>query len=228
MLSIKDLSFSYNEEPVLKDINISFEVNHIHGIVGLNGSGKTTFFNVLAGFLSPDNGTILFDNAEVLKKDIAYIDAESFFYPKLTAAEFLSVFPKSNSNFNETGLAHIFNLPLDEFIENYSTGMKKKLLILSQLKQDKQLFIFDEPFNGLDIESNKSLQYIIELLNKKGKTIFIASHIIEPLFGLCHQIHHLKNKNFAKSYFPKDYELLNKEVFGEFDEHLKNTLSISL
>ena len=53
MLSIKDLSFSYNEEPILKDINISFEVNHIHGIVGLNGSGKTTFFNVLAGFLSP-------------------------------------------------------------------------------------------------------------------------------------------------------------------------------
>lgn len=228
MLSIKDLSFSYNEEPVLKEMNISFEPNAIHGIVGLNGSGKTTFFNVLAGFLAPDKGTISFNNAEVLKKDIAYIDAESFFYPKLTAAEFLSVFPKTNTNFNETELAHIFNLPLDEFIENYSTGMKKKLLIISQLKQDKQLFIFDEPFNGLDIESNKSLQYIIELLNKKGKTIFIASHIIEPLFGLCHQIHHLKNRNFAKSYLPNEFELLNKEVFGEFDEHLKNTLSQSL
>ncbi len=228
MLSIKDLSFCYSEEPVLKDINISFETNHIHGIVGLNGSGKTTFFNVLAGFLPPDNGNILINNAEVLKKNIAYIDAESFFYPKLTASEFLSVFPKTNSNFNEKDLALIFNLPLEEFIENYSTGMKKKLLILSQLKQEKQLFIFDEPFNGLDIESNKSLHYIIELLNKRGKTIFIASHIIEPLFGLCHQIHHLKNKNFAKSYLPKEYELLNTEVFGEFDEHLKNTLSQSL
>ena len=228
MLSIKDLSFCYSEEPVLKDINISFETNHIHGIVGLNGSGKTTFFNVLAGFLPPDNGTILINNAEVLKKNIAYIDAESFFYPKLTASEFLSVFPKTNSNFNEKDLALIFNLPLEEFIENYSTGMKKKLLILSQLKQEKQLFIFDEPFNGLDIESNKSLHYIIELLNKRGKTIFIASHIIEPLFGLCHQIHHLKNKNFAKSYLPKEYELLNTEVFSEFDEHLKNTLSQSL
>lgn len=228
MLSIKDLSFSYNEELVLKDMNISFEDNFIHGIVGLNGSGKTTFFNVLAGFLPPDKGTVLLNHAEVFKKNIAYIDAESFFYPKLTAAEFLSVFPKTNNNFNETELAHIFNLPLDEFIENYSTGMKKKLLIVSQLKQDKQLFIFDEPFNGLDIESNKSLQYIIELLNKKGKTIFIASHIIEPLYGLCHKIHHLKNKNFVKSYLPDDYGLLNTEVFGEFDEHLKNTLSQSL
>lgn len=228
MLSIKDLSFSYNEELVLKEINISFKTQTIHGIVGLNGSGKTTFFNLLSGFLTPDNGTILLNDTEILKKDIAYIDAESFFYPKLTASEFLAVFPKTNSNFNEQELTHIFNLPLDEFIENYSTGMKKKLLILSQLKQDKQLFIFDEPFNGLDIESNKSLQYIIELLNKKGKTIFIASHIIEPLFGLCHQIHHLKNKNFVKSYLPNDYSVLNMEVFEEFDERLKNTLSKSL
>jgi ABC-2 type transport system ATP-binding protein len=228
MLLIKDLSFCYNEEAVLKDINITFETNHIHGIVGLNGSGKTTFFNVLAGFLAPDKGLVLFKNAKILKKDIAYIDAETFFYPKLTGVEFLSVFPKTNSNFNEAELAQIFNLPLNEFIESYSTGMKKKLLIISQLKQDKKIFIFDEPFNGLDIESNKSLQYIIEILNKKGKTIFIASHIIEPLFGLCHQIHHLKNRNFAKSYHPEEYELLNAEVFGEFDERLKNTLSKSL
>ena len=228
MIVIKDLSFAYGDEPVLQSINSSFEEGLTHGIVGLNGSGKTTFFNILAGLLKEDSGAILLNEQKILKGDIAYIDSEPFFYPKLTAREFLSVFPKTNKGYEEEELARIFNLPLDEFVENYSTGMKKKLLIISQLKQDKKLFIFDEPFNGLDIESNKALQIIIELLNKKQKTIFIASHIIEPLYSICHYIHHLKNKSFYSTYSPENYKQLDKEVFGDFNEELKKTLSQSL
>ncbi len=228
MITINNLAFTYQSDLVLENLSINFEDCKVHGIVGLNGSGKTTFFNLLAGYLQPDVGTILYNNNAIKKNSIAYIDAESFFYPKLTAKEFLSVFPLSNLNYNEIELSHIFNLPLNEFIENYSTGMKKKLLIVSQLKQDKQIYIFDEPFNGLDLESNKSLQIIIELLNKKGKTIFIASHIIEPLYTNCHQIHHLKNKCFIKSYLPHNYNLLENEVFGNFTERLRDTLTNSI
>jgi ABC-2 type transport system ATP-binding protein len=228
MIAINNLSFSYNEKPVLRNIDISFEENLTHGIVGLNGSGKTTFFNILSGFLIADEGSITINGEAFRKNDIAYIDAESFFYPKLTAVEFLSVFPKTNSSYNEEDLAKVFDLPLDEFIDSYSTGMKKKLLIISQLKQDKKIFILDEPFNGLDIESNKTLQMIIELLNKKGKTIFIASHIIEPLYTICQKIHHLKNKQFVKSYSSGEFNQLDAEVFGDFNENLKNTLSRSV
>lgn len=228
MIVINNVTFCYEKQNVLEHIKIEFEENSIHGIVGLNGSGKTTFFNLLSGFIEPDEGTISFNGQSIKKQDIAYIDVESFFYPKLTAKEFLSVFPKSNSNFKEDELALLFNLPIDEFIENYSTGMKKKLLILSQLKQDKQVYIFDEPFNGLDVESNMSLQIIIDLLNKKNKTVFISSHIIEPLYTICHKIHHLKDKTFVKSYLPCDYKLIENEVFGHFTEQLKNKLSQSI
>ncbi|MBI3518487.1 MAG: ABC transporter ATP-binding protein [Bacteroidetes bacterium] len=228
MIVIHNLSFSYHEKPVLQELNICFEENLTHGIVGLNGSGKTTFFNILSGFLSPDKGHISMNGEAIKKNDIAYIDAESFFYPKLTAVEFLSVFPKTNVNYHEGELANVFDLPLDEFIDNYSTGMKKKLLIISQLKQDKKIFILDEPFNGLDMESNKTLQLIIELLNKKNKTIFIASHIIEPLYTICQKIHHLKDKQFAKSYTSDQFNRLDAEVFGDFSENLKQTLSQSL
>lgn len=228
MITINNLSFSYTEKLVLQNINISFEEHLTHGIVGLNGSGKTTFFNILSGFLSSDEGNITLNGTDIRKNDIAYIDAESFFYPKLTAQEFLSVFPKTNVNYNEVELAKVFDLPLDEFIDSYSTGMKKKLLIISQLKQDKKIFILDEPFNGLDIESNKVLQMIINLLNKKQKTIFIASHIIEPLYTVCHKIHHLKNMQFQRSYSSNEFKLLDSEVFGEFNENLKNTLNQSI
>ncbi|MCZ8284346.1 MAG: ATP-binding cassette domain-containing protein, partial [Bacteroidia bacterium] len=183
---------------------------------------------VLAGILTPEKGAIQFNEEKIRKSDIAYIDAESFFYPNLTAREFLSVFPKTNANYNETELAQIFDIPLDEFIENFSTGMKKKLLIISQLKQDKKLFIFDEPFNGLDLESNRSLQFVIQLLNQKNKTVLIASHIIEPLYSICHQIHHLKNRTFIKSYAPKDYNDLDAEVFSEFNQNIMNRLSKSI
>ena len=92
MISIKDLTFSYNTKPVLENMTIDFEENVVHGIVGLNGSGKTTFFNVLTGFLEPDKGSITCNGKAIKKQDIAYIDADSFFYPKITAQEFLSVF----------------------------------------------------------------------------------------------------------------------------------------
>lgn len=228
MIQINDLSFSYNEKVVLNNVKISFEVNLVHGIVGLNGCGKTTFFNVLSGFLSQEKGTIELNGQKIKKNDIAYIDAESFFYPKLTGMEFLSVFPKTNMNYNEFELAKIFDLPLNEFIDSYSTGMKKKILIISQLKQDKKIFILDEPFNGLDIESNKTLQIIIELLNNKNKTIFIASHIIEPLYKTCHKIHHLKNSTFIKSYTTENFNTIEAEVFVDFNEQLKSTLSNSI
>jgi len=228
MISIKDLTFSYSTKSVIENMTIDFEENSVHGIVGLNGSGKTTFFNVLTGFLAPDKGSITNNGKPIKKQDIAYIDAESFFYPKITAQEFLSIFPMTNVNYNETELAKLFSLPLDEFIENYSTGMKKKLLILSQLKQDKHIFVFDEPFNGLDMESNKALQIIIEILNKKQKTIFIASHIIEPLYTICQKIHHLNHKTIYKSYLPNEYNVLDHEVFGELTDQLKQSLNRSI
>lgn len=225
MIQLTNLSFSYKENTILENINIQFETNNIHGIVGLNGSGKTTLFNILTGLHQQQNGTIKNHDLPLKKSDIAYIDTETFFYPNLTAQEFLSVFKTTNTQFDEKGLAHLLNLPLDEFIENYSTGMKKKLLILSQIKQDKSIYIFDEPFNGLDIETNKLLLLIIEMLVNKGKTIFISSHIIEPLYSLCFKIHHLKDKQFVKSYSKSEFNIIDQEVFGSYIDDLRISLN---
>lgn len=228
MIEITELAFAYHEKPVLKGLNARFEAGVAHGVVGLNGSGKTTFFNLVAGILQTGSGTITRDGMPLRRAEIAYIDAESLFYPNLTAREFLSVFPRTNLRYQETELSEVFAIPLDELIDHYSTGMKKKLLILSQLKQDKQLFIFDEPFNGLDLESNKSLQFLIRLLTSKGKTVLIASHVIEPLYNICAHIHHLKEGVFVKSYQPPSYHLLDGEVFHEFNEHIQHLLNRSI
>lgn len=216
MITVKIPKFGYSGETVLSNISILFEPGRTYGIVGLNGAGKTTFFNLLGGFLKAEGATLTLNGVPVQKKEIAYMDTDLFFYPKLTAKEFLSVFPASNTHYQEEKLAELFRLPLQGFMEEFSTGMKKKLLLLSQLKQDKSIYILDEPFNGLDLETNKLLEVIISILNSRGKTVFISSHILEPLLNICHSIHHLKNQTLFKSYSREEFGAVAEDLFGSY------------
>ncbi|MES2679820.1 MAG: ATP-binding cassette domain-containing protein [Bacteroidota bacterium] len=224
MIHIKIPNFKYEETLVLKDIDLRVDTGRTYGIVGLNGAGKTTFFNLLAGFLKSEGCAFTSREQSLLKKQIAYLDTDLFFYPKLTAREFLSVFPGSNTNYNEEKLADLFRLPLDGFMEAFSTGMKKKLLLLSQVKQDKDIYILDEPFNGLDLETNKILEVIISILNQRGKTVFISSHILEPLLNVCAEIHYLKNQSIFKSYKKEEFGLIEEELFGNYTRTLQSEL----
>ncbi len=228
MISINIPQFSYRDEVVLQEVSANFSSGQTHGVVGLNGAGKTTFFRLLSGFLKNTAVTVESGGKRLLKRDLAFIDTDLFLYPKLTAREFLSVFKAESFSYNEEKLAQLFRLPLDTLTEEFSTGMKKKLILLSQIKQDKTIFILDEPFNGLDLETNKILETIIRILNQRGKTVFISSHIIEPLLNVCHEIHYLKGKTIYKTYKKDEFPLINEELFGQYtremEEQLKNML----
>ena len=89
MISIKNVSIKFGDNHVLKNINIDFETGKIHGIVGLNGAGKTTFFNVLAKTLKPDSGVINNNDIALSIKDTAYLETVNFFYSRITGIEFL-------------------------------------------------------------------------------------------------------------------------------------------
>ena len=106
-----------------------------------------------------------------------------------------------------------FKLPLNDLIETYSTGMKKKLALLGVLKQVKKIFFFDEPFNGLDMETIKIVEIIIKALKEKGKTVFISSHIIDNLLTVCDSIHYLDNGRFTKSFEKSDFHRIEDELF---------------
>src|ERR1700756_1847746 len=106
--------------------------------------------------------------------------------------------------------------------------MKKKLMLLSYIKQDKLVYVLDEPFNGLDLEANKTLEIIIELLKQKGKTIFISSHIIDPLLNICNKIHYLNDKTFVKTYQKPEFNLLEDEIFGKLKNKLKADIDLAI
>jgi ABC-2 type transport system ATP-binding protein len=107
---------------------------------------------------------------------------------------------------------NIFELPLNEYAETYSTGMKKKLALLGILLQENHYFILDEPFNGVDIQSNLIITDIIHQLKALNKTIILSSHIFSTLSDNCDEIHVLKDGTFAQRVTKEDFKKLEMEM----------------
>jgi len=227
MIIVNNLQVTYSGNIILNQLSTSFMLNQIHGIVGLNGSGKTTFLNTLYGLKQPDQGNISFQNRRLLKSDMAYLVTENFFYSNITGYEYLSLY--NNKKFDLAGWNSLFNLPLDTIIDNYSTGMKKKLALMGILKQDKKIIILDEPFNGLDIESVSIVRLILLQLKELQYTIILTSHSIETLTNLCDYIFYLDkgkiNSTISREHFPEFQQLLYQNIESKNQSSITNLLT---
>lgn len=199
MISISNLTVSYGKNVVLSSLEAHFDGGKIHGVVGLNASGKTTLFNTLYGFIKPDSGTIMCNNANLKRKDIGYMESSNYFYPYLTGEEYLRLFKcdaKSTIDFDK--LIDMFQIPVGRPIENYSAGMQKKLAFVSILMLNRKILMLDEPFNSLDTESTYILQQVLLRLKLSGLTILLSSHIFEPLINICDEMFYLANGKCVK------------------------------
>lgn len=211
MIIIDKLSKYYGSKQVLKNIDISFEKGKAYGIVGENGSGKTTLFRCISG-LEKYEGQIKSD-FKILKNHLGFLMTEPFFFTKITGTEYIRLLGngrgKKLTNIEES---NIFNLPLSQYASTYSTGMKKKLALTAILLQSNDCFILDEPFNGVDIQSNIIIAEIIHKLKTLGKTVFISSHIFSTLAETCDEIHLLKDGEIIKSVQKEDFAKLETEM----------------
>ncbi|WP_281616375.1 ATP-binding cassette domain-containing protein [Flammeovirga sp. SubArs3] len=217
MISIQQLSVSYSEDKkILDDLSIDLPLKKIHGLVGLNGSGKTTFIKTLFGLHKADQGVLCYNEKKLTKKDIAYLPTENYFYNNITGNEYLGLFQEDIKEINLWN--ELFQLPLNELIDGYSTGMKKKLAISGILHQDKPIIILDEPFNGLDLESSRIIRMILLKLKEQGKTIIITSHILESLTSLCDYIHQLDNKKILVSKSKDEFEGFQKAIHQRIEK----------
>ena len=213
MITIENLSLSFGNREVLKNINSHFSKGKVFGIVGENGAGKTSLFNCITG-LQDCNGSIQ-STYSPLKNVTGFLQTEPYFFAKITGREYVQLLCNARgittTNFDGN---NIFDLPLDQYAATYSTGMKKKLALTAILLQQNQLFILDEPFNGVDIHSNILITEIIHRLKSLGKTILISSHIFSTLQATCDEIHLLVNGTFTRKVLKEDFALLEKELIN--------------
>lgn len=224
MILVEKLILSYSpEKEVIKNLDLQLEASLIHGIVGLNGSGKTTLLNALYGLKKAENGTILFNGKTLNKRDVSYLVTENFFYSNITGREYLALF--KNSSFEIAQWNTLFELPLDEIIDNYSTGMKKKLALLGIIKQNKPVMILDEPFNGLDIESCRIIRSILLKLKTKNRTVIITSHILETLTNLCDKIHYLEKGKIKFSKERSEFDAFETAIFNTIESRIETQIN---
>jgi ABC-2 type transport system ATP-binding protein len=224
MIEIEGLNVSFGEHLVLDDLSTSFASGNVHGVVGLNGSGKTTLFNAMASYLRPNKGKLKFLGMDLHFSDVALLETNPYFFPEITGREYLSVFKKNNERFKLEVWTDILHLPLDELVSNYSTGMKRKLALLGLLKLDRPIYILDEPFNGLDLESNKIVEIMIGQLRTSGKTILLSSHILSPMLHVCDSIQFLENGSIRRTFNQSEFATIEGEVFGNFEEQVRKDI----
>jgi ABC-2 type transport system ATP-binding protein len=211
MIKIEKLSKFYGKKQVLNAINLEFKKGRIYGIVGENGAGKTTLFRCISG-LESYKGLISSDFNK-LKEHLGLLLTEPFFFSKITGKEYIQLLANARqiklSNIEDK---NIFNLPLNKYASTYSTGMKKKLALTAILLQKNDVFILDEPFNGIDIHSNLMITEIINKFKELEKTVIISSHIFSTLAETCDEIYLMKNGEIVKKVAQVDFNNLEKEM----------------
>lgn len=224
MISIENLKVNYGENTVLKSLNLVIPSASIHGLVGLNGSGKTTLLNTIYGIKEKQAGSIFFGSSPIEKNKIAFLESVNYFYPYITGNEYLRMFRTQNEKFDIEKWNELFELPLNKLVEEYSTGMKKKLAFMAVICLNREILILDEPFNGVDLETVQKLKSLLSKLKENHKTIIITSHILESLLSLCDNLSYLNNGAIQFTKEKKDFDTVEKEIFSVHQERLDNQI----
>ena len=200
VLEIKELSKSYGKLKALDGLNLTIESGHVYGILGPNGSGKTTTLGIILDILKQDSGTYSWfggiDNTEARLKIGAILETPNF-YPYLHAIDNLDIIRqiKRAPKQDFTKLLELVGLAHRRFssFRTYSLGMKQRLAIAATLIGDADVLIFDEPTNGLDPQGIAEVRNILKRISDSGRTVIMASHILDEVEKICSHVAIIKN-----------------------------------
>jgi len=202
VISITNLTKQYGSLVAVDNLSLEVRPGEIYGFLGPNGAGKTTTIRILAGLLKPTAGALsvaghdIVTDADAAKRALGYIADEPHPYDRLTGLEFLLTLaalyglpaaerePRARAQLEFFGLAAW----ADELAESYSHGMRQKLMIAAALLHDPAVLIADEPLVGLDPASARKLKELFRSLAAAGKTVLLATHILEIAEKLCDRV----------------------------------------
>lgn len=209
-IKLIDINKNLQKKVILNNINLEFNKGKIVGIIGANGSGKSSLFKVLSGLWNFDSGKILFDEIEItenknfIRKNIGAFIENPNFYEDLNALQNFEIIKKLYNIRNEEWYYKLISdFGIDKFIniklKKCSLGMRQKVAIVMALLPNPDIIILDEATNSLDISAVNVLHKLLMTL-KNEKIIIVSSHILEKIDSLCDDIYMLdKGKVISKT-----------------------------
>jgi ABC-2 type transport system ATP-binding protein len=200
ILSTDSLSKKYGSVQALQDLTIDVHQGDVYGILGPNGSGKTTTLGIVLGATNASSGTYTWFEEEgsyyELRKRVgAFLDRPSF-YPNLNAIQNLRLVAEIK-DLQQPGIDEAMELcgvrqyAKRKFL-SYSTGMKQRLAIAATLLGDPEVLVLDEPTNGLDPKGIADVRELIKRIAGKGITVIMASHLLDEVQKVCSHVAVLK------------------------------------
>ena len=196
MIDIQNLHFSYKRKKVFDSLNLQFTPGHVYGLLGRNGTGKSTLLRNIAGLLFPKKGTISVDgNTPSLRQpkflQNIFLVPEEFYLPNIPISEFLKHVAPFYSAFNYSQFEKFvkdFDIPADSTLQNMSYGQKKKVLISFALASGAKFLLMDEPTTGLDIMSKSQFRKVLAQALDDDRCIIISTHQVKDLENLIDRI----------------------------------------
>jgi ABC-2 type transport system ATP-binding protein len=199
LVLVENVTKSFGYKVALQHVSFGVPSGQICGLLGPNGAGKTTLFRLLMGILKATEGRLLidgrdaFDDRVEVKRLIGFLPDEPVFYSYLSGREHLQLSAAMHGLDPDEAFDRIEPViatlrladDIDNYAEDYSRGMKKKLgLLLAMLHQPK-LLVLDEPTNGLDVESTRLFYDLIFETARQGTTVLFSTHLMDHVTRLC-------------------------------------------
>ena len=235
MLDVHIQSFSYGEKEVLNQIDLHLPPSQIIGLVAPNGVGKSTLIQILSGHLRNNGISVSYQGKNYtsdtlfMRQHIVKMPDQSELYDELNGIEHLNFYASMWKVASGTVQTVIEQLKMEDYIHHkvgeYSLGMRQRLCFALVLVTKADYMLVDEVMNGLDPDNVELISKVLRQLRNEGKTIVMASHLLNNLDSIADKIYFMKEKRIALEYSPQkdgvdtlQLTFISKEYFEKFVE----------
>lgn len=208
VIALENVVKNFGSTRALDGLSLQVAEGQSHGLLGPNGAGKTTSLRILLGLAAADSGTVSVlgadpwkDTAQVHSR-LAYVPGDVVLWPNLSGGEFIDAIGRMRSGFNierRNDLVEAFELQPKTKIRAYSKGNRQKLTLIAALACDVDLYLFDEPTDGLDPIMAEVFRQQVHHLTALGRSVLLSSHVLAEVEAVCDQVSIIRTGRLVES-----------------------------
>lgn len=229
LLKIENLTKKYYNKIALNNVSLNLERGKIYGLLGPNGSGKTTLMKVIAVLHKQTSGQVLIQGEPLsykTKVNVSYMPTENFLYDTFKVKDAVKFYSDMYTDFNEENAFKILkeiNVDSEFKISKLSSGLVGKLKVALALSRNVDLYMLDEPLNGVDVMSRDAIMDLITRAYNENKTIIVSTHLVSEIEKILDSAIFLKDGIIALEGDAEDLRLSHgTSIEGVYKEVFKN------